>query len=113
MKHRWLERLQSGEVEYTKSGNRKQASYSLVAEWVSESWNEGPEDMISRSFLECGLFHLRGHGLEELHSKLRSVLEEKVNAEEEDSHTGITDEEDGSEEERSEEERSDEDRDEN
>ena len=87
---------------------RKRASYSLVAEWVSESWNEVPEDTISRSFLKCGLFPLRGHGLEELHSKLRSVLEEKVNAEEEDSHTGITDEEDGSEGERS-----DEDKDEN
>ena len=36
------------------------------------------------------------------------MLEEKVNAEEEDSHTGIKDEEDGSEEERS-----DKDRDEN
>ena len=41
-------------------------SYSLVAEWVSESWNVVPEDIISRSFLECGLFPLRGHGLEEL-----------------------------------------------
>ena len=61
--------------------------------------------MIPRSFLECGLFSLRGHGLEEVHSKLRSVLGEKVNAEKEDSHTGITDEEDGSEEERSDDDR--------
>ena len=105
MKHRWLERLQSGVVEYTKSGNRKRAPYSLVAGWVSECCNEVPEDMISRSFIECELFPLRGHGLEELHRKLRSVWEENVNAEEEDSHTGITDEEDVSEEERSDEDR--------
>jgi hypothetical protein len=77
MKRRWLDWLQSGKAEYTKSGHRKRASYSLVAEWVSESWQEVPDDLISRSFLECGLFPLRGHGLAELHSKLRCVLEEK------------------------------------
>lgn len=103
MKRRWRDWLLQGEHEYTKSGKRKRASYNLVAQWVSDSWKDVPHNLISRSFLECGLSHLSSHGLEELHSKLRAVVEEGITApeeeeEEEDVHTGITDSENDSDE---------------
>jgi hypothetical protein len=91
MKRKWLDWLQCGEAEYTKSGKRKQAVYDLVARWVSESWKEVPVDVIQRSFIECGLFP---DGEQEvLHGKLRAVLEEKCMPPDEDVPTGLTDDE--------------------
>jgi hypothetical protein len=84
MKRRWRDWLLQGEHEYTKSGKRKRASYNLVAQWVSDSWKDVPHNLISRSFLESGLSHFSSHGLEELHSKLRVVVEEGTTAPEEE-----------------------------
>jgi Fe-S cluster assembly scaffold protein SufB len=54
MRSKWIDWLRSGEKEVTKSGKRKRASYDLVADWVSQSWKELPEELIQRSFIECG-----------------------------------------------------------
>jgi hypothetical protein len=41
--------------EYTPSGKIKRPSYSLVANWVKESWDSIDIDMIKRSFKCCGV----------------------------------------------------------
>ena len=41
--------------EYTPSGKIKRPSYSLVANWVKESWDAIDPDMINRSFKCCGV----------------------------------------------------------
>ncbi len=41
--------------EYTPSGKVKRPSYSLVANWVKESWDAIDLNMIRRSFKCCGV----------------------------------------------------------
>src|SRR6266536_426333 len=41
--------------EYTPSGKIKRPSYSLVANWVKESWDAIDLNMIRRSFKCCGV----------------------------------------------------------
>jgi len=41
--------------EYTPSGRIKKPSYSLVANWVKDSWDAIDPNMIKRSFKCCGL----------------------------------------------------------
>jgi hypothetical protein len=41
--------------DYTSSGKIKRPSYSLVANWVKESWDAVDSNMIKRSFKCCGV----------------------------------------------------------
>ena len=41
--------------EYTPSGKIKRPSYSLVAGWVKEAWDNIDSSMIRRSFKCCGI----------------------------------------------------------
>lgn len=41
--------------DYTPSGKIKRPSYSLIANWVKESWEDIDSDMIKRSFKCCGI----------------------------------------------------------
>src|ERR1043166_5808455 len=41
--------------EYTPSGRIKKPSYSLVANWVKDSWDAIDPNMIKRSFKCCGI----------------------------------------------------------
>ena len=40
---------------FTPTGKIKRPSYSTVATWVKESWDEVDEDLIQRSFKSCGI----------------------------------------------------------
>ena len=40
---------------FTPTGKIKKPSYSTVATWVKESWDEVSDDLIQRSFKCCGI----------------------------------------------------------
>ena len=90
MRDKWLDWLTTGKTEFTKSGNRKQASYEMVVNWVSQCWRDIPDDLIRRSFVVCGIVERNDNN--SLHQRLRAILQDKGVTEEAGEHTGITDE---------------------
>lgn len=83
--------MRNGETQYTRTGNRRRASYQMVCKWVQESWDEIDVDLIVTSFQGCGLVPSRSKGA--LHSGLLKLIETReVPIESE--HSGITDHED-------------------
>ena len=51
MRDEWEAWIEGTEVEYTASGNRKRASYQLVAEWADKIWKEvATDDVILQGF---------------------------------------------------------------
>ena len=74
MRRKWVEWLADGECEYTRSGNRRSASYTQVAEWVSQCWKDLDKDLIKRSFVGCGIIPSSSGSGVELHSRLRKIL---------------------------------------
>ena len=51
MRELWEDWLTEGEVDCTRTGKRKRASYDMVAEWVSHAWNSiAIDDYIMKGF---------------------------------------------------------------
>ena len=81
MRKKWEKWMEAGEVEFTRSGKRKRASYEQVAKWVSEAVAELDPDMIKQAFSECGI---RGSGSEgDYHSRLQKYMDGGVVSEHE------------------------------
>ena len=80
--------------EYIPSGRIKKPSYSLVANWVKDSWDAIDPNMIKRSFKCCGISN-DVNGLEDDLifdlSKLENVNNRNRGVEEEDENN-VTDE---------------------
>jgi hypothetical protein len=45
----------NGDKQLTKAGNLKRPDLPTVCQWIVESWNEIPREMIIKSFLKCGI----------------------------------------------------------
>lgn len=41
--------------EFTATGRQKKASEELICSWISQAWNDIPAEMITSSFLKCGI----------------------------------------------------------
>lgn len=77
LKEKWQDWTDSGECEYTDAGNRRRASYTMVAEWVFDVWRKvATEDLILRGFHQCGYIGWNGD-VSTLHSKLRATVESR------------------------------------
>ena len=55
MRHLYNHWMNEADKDYTPSGKIKRPSYSLVANWVKESWDAIDPTMIMRSFKCCGV----------------------------------------------------------
>ena len=76
MKEKWEDWIENGDAEFTESGNRKRASYQLVAEWVDEIFKEVATDkVILRGFRECGYVDY-SNNISGLYSRLQITLKE-------------------------------------
>ena len=81
---------------YTKSGRRKSASYQQIAPWVDECWRSIDKDLITQSFVGCGITDYERHKVP-LNSCLCQLLEKGAISEGgETSSTGDEDDDDGS-----------------
>ena len=77
MKEKWEEWISDGEQEFTKSGNRRRASYELVARWANDVWIQvGTKGNIIQGFRRNGYIDFNGD-LQNLHSKLRQTIVER------------------------------------
>ena len=45
----------TGPFKFTPAGKKKAPSRNQVLRWIKQSWNEIPEEMVSRSFKICGI----------------------------------------------------------
>ena len=77
-------------TKFTKSGNRKRASYLAVTESVTRAWEKIPTELVKSSFPGCGVDFARKFGT--LHSRLRDMIDSHT-VEIEDQHTGVSDDE--------------------
>lgn len=55
IRKKWCDWMVEGVKEYTKGGATKAASLETVSEWVSESWNDVPANMVQYSFKKCAI----------------------------------------------------------
>ena len=76
MKEKWEDWIENGDAEFTESGNRKRASYQLVAEWVDEIFKEvATDELILRGFGECEYIDY-SNNISVLHSRSQITLKE-------------------------------------
>ena len=47
--------MAEGIHEFTATGRQKKASEELICSWISQAWNDIPAEMITASFLKCGI----------------------------------------------------------
>ena len=77
MRDEWEAWIESTKVEYTASGNRKRASYQLVAEWADKIWKEvATDDVILQGFCECCYIEYN-KDVSQLHSRLKKTLKSR------------------------------------
>ena len=55
IKTKYLSWMVTGPFEFTPAGKKKAPSRNQVLRWIKQSWNEIPEEMVSRSFKTCGI----------------------------------------------------------
>ena len=68
LKVKWTEWIASGVEEFTHQGNRRRASYELIANWIFETWKSVVND-----FQQCG--HIGWDGdHQKLHSRLHDTI---------------------------------------
>jgi hypothetical protein len=64
-----------------------------VIDWVSESWEEMPKELLEVSFVQTGVNNTGKVEIDQLHSKLKALLNDQEQQEEEVEPTGLTDSE--------------------
>ena len=62
-----------GIEEFTKNGNRRRASYDLLAAWIFAAWKQVSQPFIIDAFRECGYIEWNGNH-KNLHSRLRDTI---------------------------------------
>ena len=59
MCEKWEDWIENGEIEYTKIGKRKKASYQMICEWVAEVWKKISPEFIVKGFTENSVHRIR------------------------------------------------------
>ena len=53
MKEKWEDQIVNGEIEFMEKGNRKCASYQIVAEWADDTWKKvATDELIIKGFCQ-------------------------------------------------------------
>ena len=55
VRRQWMQWMAEGIHEITATGRQKKASEELICSWISQAWNDIPAEMITSSFLKCGI----------------------------------------------------------
>ena len=55
VRRQWMQWRAEGIYEFTATGRQKKASEELICSWISQAWNDIPAEMITSSFLKCGI----------------------------------------------------------
>ena len=77
MKEKWEDWIVNGEAEFTEKGNRKRASYQLVAEWADDTWKKvATDELIIKGFRQCDYIEYDGE-TSNLHSRLQETIKKR------------------------------------
>ena len=80
LRNHWEEWIADEDYQFevfTPSGNRKRPSYQCVVDWVSNSLMTLDELMVKKSFVTCGIIRDKDFELDRLNTRLRQILIEK------------------------------------
>ena len=77
IKTKYKEFMRSGEVEFTRGGNKKGPSYQTLVDWCSSAWKDMDEDLVKKAFLQTGVTNTGVVSDDELHTKLKNLIQEK------------------------------------
>ena len=53
LRNKWQHCMISGEHTLTASGRMRKAELNVICNWIKQTWNEIPTEMIQKSFLKC------------------------------------------------------------
>ena len=70
---KWEEWISEGEVELTRGGRRRRASYAEVARWVNDVWKALDRQLLQQAFVSCGI---TGERQPALHQRLHALVHE-------------------------------------
>ena len=74
MKEKWENWIVNGEAKFMEKGNRKRASYQLVAEWADDTRKKvATDELIIKGFRQCGYIEYDG-ATSNLHSRLQETI---------------------------------------
>ena len=77
MKEKLEDWIVNGQAEFTEKGNRKDASYKLLAEWADDTWkNVATDELIIKGCCQCGYFEYDGE-TSNLHSRLQETIKKR------------------------------------
>ena len=79
MEEKWEDWTVNGEAEFMEKGNRKRASYQLVAEWVDDdTWKKvATGELIIKGFRQSGYIEYDGE-TSNLHSRLQETIRKRI-----------------------------------
>ena len=55
VRKKWMQWMADSIHKFTASGRQKKPSEELICSWISQVWNDIPAEMITASFLKCGI----------------------------------------------------------
>ena len=55
LREKWTQWMINGEKTFTPAGNMRAVSLTTVCEWVKDTWQNIPSEMVVRSFKKCGI----------------------------------------------------------
>ena len=55
VRKKWMQWMADGIHKFTASGQQRKPSEELICSWVSQVWKDIPAEMITTSFLKCGI----------------------------------------------------------
>ena len=77
MKEKSEDWIVNGDAKFTEKGNRKRASYQLVAEWAYDTWKKVANDeLIIKGFRKCSYIEHDGE-TSNLHSRLQETMKKR------------------------------------
>lgn len=57
VRKRWLEWMAGGMHEFMPTGRQRKPLVELICSWILQAWNEIPAEIVSASFLKCGIMY--------------------------------------------------------
>ena len=77
MKEKSEDWIVNGDAKFTEKGNRKRASYQLVAEWAYDTWKKvATDELIIKGFRKCSYIEHDGE-TSNLHSRLQETMKKR------------------------------------
>jgi hypothetical protein len=95
LKNKYKKFMREECTEFTRGGNKKGPSYQQLVDWCSQAWKDMEPQLLINSFVQTGVTNTGIVDYNNLHSKLKALVEdgEEEGVQGEEEGTGLTDDE--------------------